>query len=195
MTSDDLIRQNDLEEAAQGQDLFRAPGRGLQAEQARDQATASGWLPAEVASDWPSTESHQDIVERRRDLYEAMQLLEASVARASGRDDWNESVSDALDNLKSSLDRHVEEIEGPGGLFSEVLDMAPRLASVIENLRLEHDEMLFVCRAASTTLSEGVDPAEVRRKVIGLLGRLAMHRQNGAELLFDAYNVDVSGGD
>jgi hypothetical protein len=29
--------------------------------------------------------------------------------------------------------------------------------------------------------------------VIGLLGRLTIHRQKGADLVYDAYNVDIGG--
>jgi hypothetical protein len=37
-----------------------------------------------------------------------------------------------------------------------------------------------------------VEPATLRRKIIGILGRLAIHRQRGSELLFDTYDVDIA---
>jgi hypothetical protein len=48
---------------------------------------------------------------------------------------------------------------------------------------------------ASCSTLDGVEPTLVRRRVTSLLGRLAMHRQLGSELVFDAYNVDIGDGD
>jgi hypothetical protein len=48
---------------------------------------------------------------------------------------------------------------------------------------------------ASCSMLDGVEPTLVRRRVTSLLGRLAMHRQLGSELVFDAYNVDIGDGD
>lgn len=189
------IPQNDMEEAAQGHDLFRAPGADLQIEQAEDQAVASGWLPPDTVYMWPSTETHRLIDERRQRLYDAMRRLETSVARASGQGDWAKTVKDALVNLSSALKAHVEEIEAPNGLFAEVIDMAPHLSSDVEQLRREHQDLVSSCRATFDLVSRTATAAEVRRKVLGLLGKLAIHRQRGAELLFDAYNVDLTAGD
>lgn len=186
---------NDLEEAAQGQDLFRAPGGGEMIEHARDQAEASGWLPLDLVYDWPPVDTRQLIVTRRQDLYDAMRALEASAARASGQPDWVEVVRNALDDLESCLARHVAEIESPDGLFAEVLDRAPHLAPVVDSLRREHEEIEGKCRMALEMTDEVPDPGQIRRTILDLLGLLAVHRQTGAELLFDAYNVDLAGGE
>jgi hypothetical protein len=187
----------DLEEAAQGQDLYRAPGGHLLVHQAIEEAEASGWLPSEVADGWPPDDTRRRITERRIDLYEAMQRLESANARAAGRPHWAEDMRGALENLGKALQRHVAEIETNGGLFSEVLAQAPQLAPVIEDLRKEHEELMRRCRAALEIVDDwGRDAgSELRPKVLGILGRLALHRQNGAELLYDAYNVDLATGD
>ena len=153
--------------------------------------TEAEWLPANRAPEWPSTETHHQIVDRRQDLYDAMQRLESSVARASRQTDWFIAVDGALSNLEAALDRHVTEIEAPGGLFDEVIDRAPHLASDVQRLRSEHEELLVSCRSVRYLLSQ-LSPEEVRRKVMGMLGRLAIHRQRGSELLFDTYNVDLA---
>jgi hypothetical protein len=36
---------------------------------------------------------------------------------------------------------------------------------------------------------------QVRRRVIALLGRLAIHRQRGSDLVYEAYNVDITAAD
>ncbi len=194
MSQHTAIPINDLEETAQGHDLFRAPGQDLLLGQAREQARASGWLPAEVAGDWPSDDTYRGIVARRQDLYDAMRRLEATAARASGLDDWAEAISDALALLQTALERHVAETEAPDGLFVEVLERAPHLTSRIEGLRKEHVDLLSSCRTAIDLVSGESDVAHVRRRVLGILGNVIRHRQRGSELLFDTYNVDLAAG-
>lgn len=163
----------------------------------RDRAITSGWLPAEIVGDWPPLSTHQLIVDRRRTLYESMQDLEAAAARAGGQPDWMEQIERALETLSAALDKHVSEIEAPDGLFDEVLDRAPRLGPVVESLREDHDQMRAACRSALETARTRPDtqPRQMRREIMVILGRLAMHRQDGAELLFDTHNVDVPAGD
>lgn len=187
---------HELEEAAQGQDLYRSPGRDLQLEDARDQAEASGWLPPDTVYEWPSVDDHHRIVNRRQDFYEAMCRLEARVARASRTQDWVESVAAALSGLEAALHRHIAEIEEPDGLFVEVVIRAPHLESDVSRLRRDHENLLSSCLSAlEVATGAEVDIAELRRKVLGLLGRLAMHRQRGSELLYDAYNLDLAAAD
>ena len=45
MRQDEATRRFELEESAQGTDLYKAPGQDLQDEDARNQAEASGWIP------------------------------------------------------------------------------------------------------------------------------------------------------
>jgi hypothetical protein len=162
-----------------------------------DHSVASGWLPAKILGEWPSFDTRQLIIKRRKSLYEAMQGLEAAGARASGQSDWMEKVTDALSVLSSALDRHVEEIEAEDGLFAEVLDRAPRMRAMVDTLRDDHDDLRASCRSALETARSNPDikPRVMRRKIMAILGRLSMHRQDGAELLFDTHNVDLAAGD
>jgi hypothetical protein len=185
-----------LEEAAEGTEFFRTPGGDLQVEDARDQAEAAGWLPPDVVYDWPSVDTHRQVIIRHQDLHNAMRGLEASAARATGQDDWADGVRDVLTVLDSALQSHVAEIEGPNGLFAEVIDRAPQLKPDVDMLRLEHRDLVTGCRNALEAVgSAEVDARAVRRKVLSILGRLTIHRQRGAELLFDAYNVDLAAAD
>lgn len=197
MTQHHPTPDSELEEAAQGQDLFRAPGNELQIDQAREQAEASGWLPPDRVFDWPGADTHREIVDRRQELYRAMQRLESSLARASGQTDWADQVRDALSGVDAALHRHVAEIETASGLFAEVVDRAPHLASVVDSLRREHEEMIEGCKAVLDSMSEDreLDPDRIRGEALKVLGQLAVHRQRGAELLFDAYNIDLSAAD
>jgi len=185
--------RHELEEAAEGTEFFQTPGGDLQIEDARDQAEAAGWLPPDVIYEWPSVDTHVQIINRRQDLYDAMRRLESSAARASGLDDWVEGTRSALDGLESALRRHVADIERPGGLFDEVTERAPHLKVDVDMLRTEHQDLMNICHAAVTIVRDpDADTGELRSKAMSLLGRLVIHRQRGSELLFDTYNVDLA---
>lgn len=186
----------DLEEAAEGHDLFRTPGRHLMIEEAREAAEESRWLPSETTEGWPAANTRRQITERRLDLYEAMQRLEAAAARSTSQPDWVDGMRESLQNLDEALEHHVTEIESDNGLFDEVMERSPHLAPDIEMLRVEHDQLTSHCRAALDRASaHDPDRGELRRRALSILGRIAMHRQSGAELLYDAFNIDLSVGD
>ncbi|MGB8360063.1 MAG: hemerythrin domain-containing protein [Acidimicrobiia bacterium] len=160
-------------------------------------AQSEGWLPAKIMGEWPSFDTRQLIMKRRKSLYEAMQSLEAAAARASGQPDWMEKVQESLSALLAALNRHVEEIEADDGLFADVLERAPRMRPMVESLRQDHDEISEACRSALDLARERPDtrPRAMRRRIMRILGRLSMHRQDGAELLFDTHNLDLAAGD
>ena len=184
------------EESAQGQDLFEAPGGDRLLAKARDQAEASGWLPPEVAENWAVDDQRALIVDRRRRLYDAMRQLESSAARASGQADWLELVSAATTDLREALQDHVEQTEGDRGFLDDLVEQAPRLAADAGMLRQEHRALVNDCaRLTSLIRSDPDDVGAIRKAVLVLLGRLVEHRQRGAELLYDAYNIELGDGD
>ncbi len=181
------------EEAAQGQDLFHAPGADLLAEQTMDQAEASSWI-ADENIQWPSEETVEGVAERRHELYQTMKRLEAAVARPSGLADWRIEIEAAISDLDRSLDDHIRRTESDDGLLTEILQDSPHLARRIADLEKEHEELRVACRTALLMAADW-SAASLRRKTNVLLARLAVHRQTGAELLYDAYNVDIATGD
>jgi hypothetical protein len=156
--------------------------------------------------DEPSTSTDRDasisevslskIRSRRHDLHQAMERLEFAAAGPSHEPEhWLGSVKAAIVGLKDALDAHVHDVEMPDGLFTEVTGRAPRLAGQVEELENEHLELLHACQRVAEALEEEpvADRAKIRRRVISLLGRLTMHRQRGADLVYEAYNVDIGG--
>lgn len=152
---------------------------------------ASGWLSDEHIS-WPTEETHRGVADRRQSLYEAMRRLESAVSRPSGLADWRIEIESALAYLAWALDTHVIEVEAENGLFAQLAEQAPQLSADIDSLRREHTELQAACHAALSMAADWAS-STLRRRVNVLLGRLAIHRQYGAELLFDAYNVDIGG--
>ncbi|MGC2239285.1 MAG: hypothetical protein WA726_00440 [Acidimicrobiia bacterium] len=196
MSNNNGERILELEESAQGTDLFRAPGAGLAMEQARDQAEASGWIPErEMAPFWPTRVDR--IATRRSVLRMAMSDLEAALARPAHLGDWMPTVLLAMTDLGRVLADHVREIEAPDGLLAEILDEEPRLSAAIDDIRKDHVELRETWERANEMLAGegGVDAHRVRRHLIGLLGRLTQHRQMGADLVYDAYNTTVFAAD
>ncbi|HUF96049.1 MAG TPA: hypothetical protein VMO52_08210 [Acidimicrobiia bacterium] len=134
---------------------------------------------------------------RRLELHDAMTRLETQLARASGSDSWRHDLEKALSDLGASLEAHIQDVEGGEGLLSRVVDETPHLAAEVASLKEEHQQLSAArFRALATLRQPGrPDPDVVRRRVTSLLGRLALHRQRGAELVYDAYSVDIGTGD
>lgn len=103
----------------------------------------------------------------------------------------------ALSDLGEALEAHITEVEDERGLLATIVAEAPRLAGQVAEIRGQHDELRFALNRAlaSCSIRADLDPKLVRRSVTSLLGRLAVHRQLGSELVFDAYNVDIGDGD
>lgn len=158
----------------------------------RDQTETPEWLPPDAARD----ESHDDIVRRREDLRGAMLQLEASLARSRRHEDWFRVVEEALAGIADALRRHVSEVESENGLLEAAVVKAPRLTAAAEALRDEHRELAEVVWAAQAVAgTHGADPSQVRAEALEVITRLANHRQNGADLLYDAYSLDLGGED
>ncbi len=141
----------------------------------------------------------EEVVRRRAELYEAILGLEQAAARpAVGREhDWLHGVVEALGQLELELDDHIEITERPDGLYAEIVEVAPRLSSNVKRLRDEHPEMRTSTATLRARLAAGWDGPvdEARDELQHLLGRLVKHRQHGADLLWQAYNLDTGGSD
>lgn len=197
MTQNDAEWKRELEESAQGVDLFEAPGGEMQATEAKDDADeyiAGASQPAEA------TDRVERARKRRHSLKDAMTDLEAVVSSPAGAEGWVDTVSKAMKELGLALKEHVDVTEGDEGLLDEILIHAPRFAAEVDLIRAEHEELEDALERAFLTL-EGTmtvgskDPEPIRRRVMTVLGRLSLHRQRGADLVYEAYNVDIAAGD
>lgn len=131
--------------------------------------------------------------ERRAGLRAVLVDLEACIAApVPGRaDDWRSSVTECMRHLSEAFADHVEGTEGPDGLFAQVRRRSPRLDNATKRLAADHvaiNEQMSVVAAAD-------EPAAVREAVLKLLAMLARHRQAGADLVYEAYAVDIGGSD
>ena len=137
----------------------------------------------------------------RAGLRRAMDATEAALAApAAGRPvDWAAGVGTALDTLQVAFESHVATTESPDGILDEIVRLSPRLTNPVGGLRRDHGELGELLHEQITALrtAPGAPDAEWidarREAVLQLLGRLARHRQHGADLTYEAYGVDIGG--
>jgi hypothetical protein len=125
-----------------------------------------------------------------------LELEEAAAVPARGRG-WVSRMGAALQRLADDLSAHAAAEDGPGGLYRRVTGDAPRLAGEVRRLRAELDEMCglvtwLLAVIAAGPVTQGIDwRLDFREDVTVLLGRLVRHRQSDADLIYEAYTVDV----
>ncbi len=132
--------------------------------------------------------------ERRVELKQALSLVEVAVASPSGDPSWRDRVLGELEGLQIALSQHVEEVEEEEhGLLAEILHIAPRLANQIERVRGEHPELCDQVAAAMAMARTSSDVEQIRGEVLLVLSAIARHRQKGADLVYEGYDVDIGG--
>jgi hypothetical protein len=122
-------------------------------------------------------------------------LTEPSLGRTA---DWAGKLSSVLEHLKEVFSVHVEVTEGPGGLYEEILDNAPRLANKIERFTREHASITHQLdqAMAQVRLVAGAGVAatdDLRDALVRLFADLVRHRKRGLDLVYEAYHVDIGG--
>jgi hypothetical protein len=136
---------------------------------------------------------------RRDDLYEAVLALERALAVPAGDapEAWAAMLSAPLVHLQEVIAAHIRGTEGADGLFAQINTDAPHLLHAVDKLASEHEPLA----TAADDLADGLGQVtsesavdDVRDRTLGLIRDLLEHRHHGAELLYDAYQVDLSTG-
>ncbi len=137
---------------------------------------------------------------RRADLHAALIQVEQAVSGpAAGREhQWAMDVVKRLAGLRDAIVEHIEVTERPEGLYDEISHKAPRLAGQIERLRAEHPELRdatsqMIAKLETAGIGDAWPLHDARDDLQRLLGRLVRHRQLGADLVWEAYNLDIGG--
>jgi hypothetical protein len=143
-----------------------------------------------------------DVRLRRAGLKAVMSGLELALASAAPqRSTWLTNVRDSLHAVHEVWTRHIVETEAPGAFLDELTAESPRLSKPTSRLRREHNEILADITRAEKRLAE--PPSDdtydawsdaVRTELTSLLVALARHRQRGADLIYEAFDVDIGGG-
>ena len=136
--------------------------------------------------------SFESARERRAAMRETMARLENALARPVAADDWRTVVSDRLQEVQRALDAHTTEVEGPDGILADLIQTAPRLSAGVDQMRADHTRLA----GSLTTLLFAVqqlEPRDLRERSLELLADLVRHRQDGADLVYEAFNADIGG--
>ena len=156
---------------------------------------------ADLGKDREKTPALQEAARRRRTLHEALVGLEQAISSpAVGRiPDWTRQVTKEVTAVRDAWDQHVDTTEKPDGLYEEIVTTSPRLAGTIDRLRNEHPEITHMVHETLARL-EQVEVGglawpldDARNDLQRLIGKLVRHRQQGADLVWEAYNVDIGG--
>jgi len=127
----------------------------------------------------------------------AIARVESALASpTTGRDHaWRGELADQLAMLEAAFARHVGATEGPEGLLAEIVTGSPRLARRVRELASDHGAIADELGAArAALLDERSDLGDVRDRVVAVLVHLVRHRQRGADLVYEAFQVDIEGG-
>src|SRR3954451_10458 len=139
--------------------------------------------------------------QRRKTLHDTLVHLEEALSSpAAGRiPGWTATVLKELYEVRDAFEQHILVTEQTDGLYDEILDRAPRLAGNVRRLRDEHPEIREGIAANLEHLehteigSDGWPLDEARDDLQRFIGSVIRHRQRGADLVWEAYNVDIGG--
>jgi hypothetical protein len=149
----------------------------------------------------PRSAALEEARKRRKTLHDSLVALEVAISSpASGRiPDWSALVLKEMVGVRDAFDQHVVVTEKPDGLYEEILGRAPRLEHAITKLKGEHPDINEVI----TTMVARLEQVEIggiewplddaRDDLQRFIGRVIRHRQKGADLVWEAYNVDIGG--
>jgi hypothetical protein len=138
---------------------------------------------------------------RRQTLHDAIVQLEMGISSpATGRvADWGAEVTKDMVGVRDAFDQHVIVTEKPGGLYEEIMERAPRLVGTVGRLKEEHPAIgttvaeLLARLEAGDVGSDDWPIDKARDDLQRLMGSVVRHRQKGADLVWEAYNVDIGG--
>ena len=147
------------------------------------------------------TPAYAEAKQRRLELQQTLVKLEQEIASpARGRvADWAANVSKALLMLAGAFDEHITATERPGGLYEEILENSPRFDGPVRRLRDEHPVIRDSIQTELGRLGEAIedgDPLDdLRDDLQRVMGLVVRHRQRGADLVWEAYNLDIGGAE
>ena len=135
----------------------------------------------------------------RAELRDSVAAVDEALASPLARGEaWRERVWAALAELAHDFRDHIDLTERPGGLYSSVRRDSPRLAGRVQRLLREHERYREDIDAYLTVLEHAGTMADLpvfREEVTTLMGQLVRHRQKGADLVYEAYDVDLGGSE
>jgi hypothetical protein len=153
-----------------------------------------------TGTDWEFTPTLREAQRRRADLHHALVDVEEAISGPAGDrlESWTADVTKQVSALLTTIDEHIEVTERVGGLYDEIQSRAPHLSNQVGRLHDEHPTMRaealeLLDRFENDPIGDDWSVDAARDDVQRLLGRIVRHRQHGADLVWEAYNLDIGG--
>lgn len=132
----------------------------------------------------------------RAELRDSVAAVDDALASPISGPEWRDRVRTALTELAHDFRTHIDLTEGEGGLYADVRASSPRLSGRVRRLTDEHVRYSGHISSLLARL-DGAGPVDdlqdFREEVTALMGQMVRHRQTGADLVFEAYEVDIGG--
>jgi hypothetical protein len=134
----------------------------------------------------------------RSELEDALQQVERAVAAPAATVTWADEVTHRMRRLEIALNHHIAEVESRSGLLDQIVEQAPRLQRQVEDVKHHHmvltRSITVILHKLRTARTVGTAPTDdIRKATIELLAEMTRHRQDGADLIYDAYDIDIGG--
>ena len=135
---------------------------------------------------------------RRATLYHATLNLEHAMGSPTGDlRKWRSRTLTAAQQLAGRITEHTQQAEAPGEFLDMITTQAPHLINAAKKLEAERDNLTrhatdlvdMIERLTPTDKPSTADA--IRQSALQLMGLLVRHRQQGADLVYLAYNQDL----
>jgi hypothetical protein len=133
------------------------------------------------------------ILRRRADIGDALSAVERALATASGAGtSWPAHVAQRIRELTTLVEQQVVAYNADDGVFADLVHRSPRLAPAVRKMRAVLDS--FGPRLEElSAIVHTAPPEEVRETALALLGDIVRARQKIADLVWDAWSIDLGG--
>jgi len=133
---------------------------------------------------------------RREALEIAASELQQSLAVASATSQWRDGVRAALGRTQAVLEEHLRTSEGATGLTAAVIKADARLSGPAERLASEHADLVEAQHAVSELAADAAsEPDDIRDAAAAFVTLILRHLQHAHDLLHDAIESELGGGD
>jgi hypothetical protein len=133
---------------------------------------------------------------RREALESAAADLEHSLAAASAAPAWRDGVQTALGAVGEAMQMHLAGVDADEGVPASVVHAEPRLSGPAARLNDEHVELTARLMAVTGVAGDSsAAPDEVQAAGAQLVVQLRSHVHHAHDLLYDALESELGGGD
>ena len=150
-----------------------------------------------------SQAQHETAVQSSRDdrmrMLKALSALESALAAGatSRQTAWNRRVMAVLAVLAETMEAQTRELDSGEGLLAEILNQAPRFERAVHQLRDHYADLVRQIESLRKEFTDAgeTDVGEIRHRLAWLITAIRHFQARESDLLQDAFQIDIGGGD